>query len=151
MRQIIRDNVRNDNIRERLKLENITERCSVGTGVVWTREETRPRTRWKKYSRDGATWDKKARKPEGEMDGRCQLDMRAIGTTTYEVHNITGWMRIVSVCQSDPTIKWERLEGEKEEVYEWCVHLKVHSNKQHYPPAQWLESVNNTRISTLEG
>ena len=45
-------------------------------------------------------------------------DMRAIGTTKDEVHNITGWMILFSVCHSDPTIKWERLEEEKEEVYD---------------------------------
>ena len=66
--------MRRDNIRDRLKVENNTERCRKETGVVWTREETRPKTCWKKYSRDGATWDKKARKPEGEMGGLCQPD-----------------------------------------------------------------------------
>ena len=60
------------------------------------------------------------------MDCVNQIIMRAIGTTKYAVHNITGWMRIVCVCHSDPTIKWERLEEEKEEVSGVFVYLKVH-------------------------
>ena len=42
------------------------------TEVVWTRKETRPRIRRKKYSGDGTTWEKKKRKTEAEMDGLCQ-------------------------------------------------------------------------------
>ena len=40
----LRDHVRNDNIRDRLAVENITERYirESKIGVVWTREETRP-------------------------------------------------------------------------------------------------------------
>ena len=43
--------------------------------MVWTREETRPRIRLKKYSEDGTTWEKKKkkkRKTETEMDELCQ-------------------------------------------------------------------------------
>ena len=42
------------------------------TEVVWPRKETRPRIRRKKNSGDGATWEKKKRKTEAEMDGLCQ-------------------------------------------------------------------------------
>ena len=38
----LRDHVRNDNITERLDVENIAERCRKSeTSVVWTRDETR--------------------------------------------------------------------------------------------------------------
>ena len=43
------------------------------TEVVWPRKETRPIFRRKKDSGDGTTWEKKKRKTETEMDGRCQL------------------------------------------------------------------------------
>ena len=60
--------------------------------------------RRKKDSVDGTTWEKKARKTESGMDGMCQQerdrnrDMRAIETTKYEVHDRTGWRRIVSAA-----------------------------------------------------
>ena len=66
----------------------------------------------------GTTREKKARKTEAEMGELCQpIYERAIGTTKEEVHDRTGWRRIVSlsICRSDPTTKWERLE-EGEEV-----------------------------------
>ena len=48
----LRYHVRNENIKERLKVENITERCmKVPTEVVWPRIEARPRLRRKKDSR----------------------------------------------------------------------------------------------------
>ena len=65
--------MRNDNIRERLKVEDITERCrKARLEVVWPRKETRPRTHRKKDSGDGTAWEKKKRKTEAEMDGLCQ-------------------------------------------------------------------------------
>ena len=42
------------------------------TEVVWPRKEARPRLRGKKYSGDGTTREKNARKTEAEMDGLCQ-------------------------------------------------------------------------------
>ena len=71
----LRDHVRNDDIRERLKVENRTERCK------------KPRLRWfghvKRRDQEyvgrktgdgtfGTTWKKKKRKTETEMDGLCQ-------------------------------------------------------------------------------
>ena len=37
-------------------------------------------------------------------------DMRAIGMTKYEVHDRTGWRRIVS--DGATSIKWDRVEEE---------------------------------------
>ena len=68
------------------------------TEVVWSRKEMRPRIRRKKDSGDGTTWEKKKRKTEAEMDGQCQPDIRAIATTKYEVHDITGCRRVVSAA-----------------------------------------------------
>ena len=68
----LKDHVRNDDIRKKLKVENITERCRKARQVVWPRKETRPRIRRKKDSGDGTTWEKEKRKTEAEMDALCQ-------------------------------------------------------------------------------
>ena len=64
--------MRNDNIKERLKVESIAEVQESATEVVWPRKEARPRIRRKKDYGDGTTREKKARKTEAEMDGLCQ-------------------------------------------------------------------------------
>ena len=76
---------------------------------VCTREETRPIIRRKKDSGDGTIREKTKQR----WTDCVNRDMRAIGTTKYEVHDKTGWRRI-----SDPTIKWERLEDEDDEEEE---------------------------------
>ena len=68
------------------------------TGVVWPRKETRPRLRRVKYSGDGTTREKKARKTETEMDGLGNRDTRAIGTTKDEINDRTGWRITVSAA-----------------------------------------------------
>ena len=73
------------------------------TEVVWPRKETRPRIRRKKDSFSSHRWytcERKKRKTEAEMDGLWTVnrDMRAIGTTKDEVHDRTGWRRIVSAA-----------------------------------------------------
>ena len=69
----LRDHLRNENTKERLKVENITERCmQVSPEVVWPRKEARPRLRRKKDSGCGTTRERKARKTEAEMGGLCQ-------------------------------------------------------------------------------
>ena len=64
--------MRNDNIRERLKVQNIIEVQESKTEVVWPRKEVRPRLGRKKDYGDGTTREEKARKTEAEMDGLCQ-------------------------------------------------------------------------------
>ena len=82
--------------------------------MVWSRKEARPRLSRKKDSGDGTTREKKARKTEAEMDGLCvNRDMRANGTTKYEVNERTGCIEENCVCRSDPTTKRERLEEEE--------------------------------------
>ena len=73
---------------------------NVGMMRMKTRtQEATPIIRRKKDSRDGRpiTLAKKARKTEAEMATYCvNRDVRAIGTTKDEVHDRTGWRRIVS-------------------------------------------------------
>ena len=102
----LRDHVRNDNIRERLKVEDITERCRKARLRC---EEMRPRIRRKKDSGDGITREKKKRKTEAEMDRQCE--------PRHESHRDnkrwSSWQNGQDencVRHSDPTIKWERLE-----------------------------------------
>ena len=87
----LRDHVRNSNIAERLKVENITEWQKSETGVVWTCEETRQRIR----RRNGTTREKMKRKTESGMEYCVNRDMRAIGTAKDEVHDINSGRRIV--------------------------------------------------------
>ena len=60
----LRDHVRNEKIKERLKVESIVEVQESATEVVWPRKEARPRLRGKKDPGDGITREKKARKTE---------------------------------------------------------------------------------------
>ena len=95
----LRDRVRNDNTRERLKVENITERCR------------KARLRWfghiKRQDRDYVGIKTLETVPPGRRKrGRLKQrwmdcvnrDMRAIGTTEDEVHDRVGWRRIVSTA-----------------------------------------------------
>ena len=68
----LRDNVRNDDIRERLKVEKYREVHESKTAVVWPCKEARPKIRRKKDYGHGTTWEKEKRKTEAEMDGLCQ-------------------------------------------------------------------------------
>ena len=68
---MLRDHVRNENIKERLKVESMAERCRKAR-LRWFGQEARPRLRRKKDSGGGTTREKKARKTEAEMDGLCQ-------------------------------------------------------------------------------
>ena len=70
----LRDHARNENIKERLKVESIAERDRKAR-LWWfghARKEARPRLLRKKDSADGTTREKTARMTEAEMDGLCQ-------------------------------------------------------------------------------
>ena len=71
--------MRNDNIKERLKVESIAERCRKAR-LRWFGQckEAIPRIRRKKDYGDGTTREKKARKTEAEMDG--------LGQSRHESH-----------------------------------------------------------------
>ena len=68
------------------------------TQVVWPCKEARTRLRMKKDSGDGTTREKKARKTEAEMDGLCQPRHESHRNDKDEVHDRTGWRRIVSAA-----------------------------------------------------
>ena len=108
----LRDHVRNENIKERLKVESIAERCRKAR-LRWFRHVKR---RDQDYvGRQTLEMAPPGRRKRGRPKQRwmdcVNRDMRAIGTTKDEVHDRTGWRRIV--CRSDPTTKWERLEEEE--------------------------------------
>ena len=102
----LRDLVRNDNIRERLK-ESKTE-------AVWRLKEARPRLRRKKDSGDGNTREKRKRKTEAAMDGLCQPRHESYQDNRRWMP-WQNWLEENCVCRSDPTIKWERLEEEEDD------------------------------------
>ena len=90
--------MRNKNIKERLKVDSIAERCR------------KPRHRWFGHEkrRDQDYVGRKtleAHYPREEIEDDCvNRDMRAIGTTKDEVHDRTGWRRIVSAAATpDPS------------------------------------------------
>ena len=66
--------------------------------MVWKREETRPRIRWKTDTGDGTSWEKKKRKTKTEIDALYQKKHEGYRTTKDEVYDITGWSRIGSAA-----------------------------------------------------
>ena len=87
--------VRNDNTRERMKVENVTERCRKAR-----LEETRTRIHWKTNTGDGTK-----RKTRAEMGGLCvNRYMTVIGTTKDEVHASTLTLPMRSSYMRDPTL-----------------------------------------------
>ena len=92
------------------------------TQVVWPRKETRQRLRWKTNSGDGTTWAKRGRPKQRWMD--CvNRDMRAIGTTKDEVHDRTGWRRIVSAAATPQPTGFEIVPIR---VSETCQNISGH-------------------------
>ena len=94
----LRDHVRNENIKERLNVESIAERCRKARLSGWPRKEARPRLSRKKDSGDGTTGRRKRGSPKQRWMDCVNRDMRAIGTTKDEVHDRTGWRIIVSAA-----------------------------------------------------
>ena len=96
----LRDHTRNDNTREIIKVENITERSRkarlkcLDTSRGKTKNTSEERL-WRLYHVPGR---RKRGRPKQIWMGCVNRDMRVIGTTTDEVHDITGWRRIVSAA-----------------------------------------------------
>ena len=114
------DHVRNDDIRERLKVENITERCRKARMRWFGHVKRQDQDYIGRKTADGTTWETKVRKTEAEMVGLCQPG--------YESHRNDerwsawqNWLEENCVWRSDPTTKWERLEDEEEEGEETFV------------------------------
>ena len=94
----LRDHVRHDDIRKRLKVENITERCRKQNG--WFGHVKR---RDQDYvGRKTLEMVPRGRRKRGRLKQRwmdcVNRDMRVIRTTKDEVHDRPGWMRIVSAA-----------------------------------------------------
>ena len=117
----LRDHVRNDDIREKLKVQNITERCQKSkTEVVWSRKEARPRIRRNKYSgeekEENRSWDGWLCQPRHESH---RNDER---WSPWQ-----NWLEENCVCRSDPTTKWERLEEEED------ARIQTHTHSLSFP------------------
>ena len=90
--------MRNDNIRERLKVESIAERCRKARlrwfGHVKRRDQDYVGRKTLKMVRPGRR--RRRGRPKKRWMDCVNRDMRAIGTTKDEVHDRTGWRRIES-------------------------------------------------------
>ena len=89
--------MRNDQIRERLKVDNMTERRrkarSWWFGYVKRRDKEYV---GRKTLYMGPPGRRKPGRPKQRWMDCVNRDMRAIGTTKGEVHDRTGWWRNVS-------------------------------------------------------
>ena len=95
----LRDHVSNDNIRDRLEVESITERCSKAR-LMWFGHVKR---RYHDYIGIQTLemvppGRRKRGRPKQRWVDCVNRNMRAIETTTNEVHDRTGWRRIVSAA-----------------------------------------------------
>ena len=91
--------MRNDNIRERLKVENITERCRKARlrwfGHMKRRDQNYVGRKTLEMVPPGS---RRSGRPKQRWMDCVNRDMRAIGTMKDEVHDRTGWRRIVSAA-----------------------------------------------------
>ena len=94
-----RDHVRNENIKERLKVESIAERCMKARlrwfGHVKRRDQDYVGRQTLEMVPPGR---RKRGRPKQRWMDCVNRDMRAIGTTKDEVHDRTSWRRIVSAA-----------------------------------------------------
>ena len=94
-----RDHVRNDNIMERLKVENITERCRKARlrwfGHVKRRDQDNVGRQRLEIVQPGRS----RRRPKKRWNNCVNRDMRGIGKTEDDVHARTDWRRIVYAAQ----------------------------------------------------
>ena len=92
----LRDHLRNENIKERLKVESITERCRKARlrwfGHVKRRDQDYIGRKTQEMVPSGR---RKRGRPKQRWMDCVKRDMRAIGTMKDEVHDRTGWRRIV--------------------------------------------------------
>ena len=95
----LRDHVTNENIKERLKVESIAERCRKAR-LKWFGHVKRQDQDYvgRKTPEMVAPWRRKRGRPKQTWLECVNRYMRAIGTTKDEVHDRTGWRRIVSAA-----------------------------------------------------
>ena len=90
----LRDHARNENIKERLKIESSAEVLESATHVIWPRKDQDYVGR--KTLEMVPPGRRKRGRPKQRWVDCVNRDMVAIGTTKDEVHDRTGWRRIVS-------------------------------------------------------
>ena len=95
----LRDRVRNENIKERPKVEIITERCRKARLRCFGHVKRRDKDYVGRKTLEmvpPATGRRKRRRPKQRWMDCVNRDMTANGMTKDEVHDRTGWRRIVS-------------------------------------------------------
>ena len=94
---MLRDHVRNDNIRERQTVENITERFRKARLRWFGRAKRRNQECVGRKTLEMVPPGRRKRgRPKQRWVDCINQDTKAIGKTRYEVHDRTGWRRIVS-------------------------------------------------------
>ena len=95
----LKDHVRNENIKERLKVDSIAEMCRKARlrwfGHVKKRDQDYVGRQTLEMVPPGR---RKRGRPKQRWMDCVNRDMRAIGTTKDEVHDRTSWRRIVSAA-----------------------------------------------------
>ena len=95
--QTLRDHVRNENIKERLKVDSITERCRKARLRCFDHVKRRDQDYVGRNTLEMVPpWRRKRGRPNQRWMDCVNRYMRAIGTTKDEVHDRTGCRRIVS-------------------------------------------------------
>ena len=91
--------VRNENIKERLKVESITERCRKARLRRFRHVKRRDQDYVGRKTLEMVPPGRRKRgRPKQRWMDCVNRDMRAIGMTKDEVHDRTGWRRIVSAA-----------------------------------------------------
>ena len=115
----LRDHVRNDNIKDRLKVESIAERYRKARlgwfGHVKRRDQYYIGRKTLEMAPPGR---RKRGRPKQRWMDCVNRDMRAIGTTKDEVHDLTGWRRIVSAAAT-PQPTGSGSKKKNSECYNW--------------------------------
>ena len=110
----LRNHVGYENIKDRLKVERITERCRKARlrwfGLVKRRDQDCVGRQTLEMVPPGR---RKRGRPKQRWMDCVNRDMRAIGTTKDEVHDRTGGRRIVSAA-ANPQPGWDQLEEEED-------------------------------------
>ena len=113
---------KDDTIRKRLKVQNITERCNQARLVKKRDQHLKRREDEKHQNRDGCV----------------SSDMRAIGFTEDEVHDRSGWMRIVSAakrrtcyCRFTDRLLYALISGPLWWVQYTLMLLPIHVKRRH--------------------
>ena len=144
----LRDHVRNDNTRERLKVENITERCRKARlrwfGRVKRRDQEYIGRKTMETVPPGRTLKK--RKTEAEMDGLWQPRHESYrDNRRWSLWQ--NWLEENCLCRSDPTIKWRRKfftpSPTPISLHPWSAissHFPTHKDPPFHPPLSPVQS-----------